>query len=236
MNKKEISKLYRAHLLKSVGKSPSKTRIKEIELLTKNLEKQKNFSIKRLYDKEYSPFWKEIVAYENKSDEIILFQRYIKPPQNGNMASLASGIAIFEMFLAKKFVPMGRVYCVDFSKRMNEKARKFKKKLKIKNVSIITSSVSKTTLRKNSQNVVIARRTGLSKGNQWNRVLKEVNRILRKNSESRFVYTTVKDRYENKKKIKYLLNKAHLDLVDITSFKDRGGDIILMVIAKPIMK
>lgn len=244
MNKRDkirIKNEYCSFLERALGKSPSRKdmlvinkKMNDLNKLSKKtpLYKQK---VKNLYNRELSRFWKKIVAYENKGDEINILLKNVTIPPNSKMASIASGIGLFEMFLAKKLLVDGRITCVDYSKSMNAIAEDLLKKLKLKNVSVITASATKIPINSHTQNIVLARRTGLSSTFLWNKVLLEVSRIIIRNPDSRFIYTVQSNFNKPEAKVKQELCNVGLELIKIDSFKEKDGDVIKIIFAKTIL-
>ena len=235
----EIKKKYADFLEKAVGKAPTKGDMIEIDKRMKELnQKYKKISstnqeVSNLYDKELSVFWDKIVAYENNGSEIELMLKYVNIKPTYKILSLASGIAVFEMFLSKEFLKSGKITCIDISSKMNKIAKSKLKNFKINNVKIIKRTVEELPIKPNSQNLILGRRTGLSSGKLWKQVLKEVSRAIVKNNSSRFIYTVQQDYMNYSKKINKELDKAGLKLIKIDSFKEKDGDKIFMIITKP---
>ncbi len=225
---KTIKEKYQKFLKKTVGKRPSKKRMKEIDLIMNNLKNKNNI----LYNKKLAAIWREIVAYESNPREITLFRKHTFSRKNLKVTSIASGLGIFELFIAKEIIPEGKIILIDSSKSMCKKAREYKKKLKVMNAQISFKDANKTGLKKNTQNLVIARRPGFTKSQKWPGILKEVKRILKEDPKSAFIYTTQKQGNKSKKEIIEELDKAGLKLIKIEEFKEMSGTPIEMIIAK----
>jgi len=231
-----IRKKYKNFLKKTIGKSSTKKemhlisqRMKELDSLSK-VKKPKNQEVKSLYDEELSSFWEKIVSYENKGDEIALLCKNIKLNKSSEMLSIASGISVFEMFIAKEFLTSGKIVCIDFSEGMIKTAKKIVKKAGIKNLELLVADAKKIPAKSNSKDLILARRTGLSDTNDWPKVLKEVKRLLR-DKYSIFVYTVHRDFSKSEEKIKLELKSAGLNFIKKTYFKEKDGDKIEMIIA-----
>jgi SAM-dependent methyltransferase len=237
MNKLRLKRLYKKHLILSVGNKPSRQELSETDEIMRKVNSilDSNSDIQKLYDKKLAKIWPRIVANEPLSDELIILNKFVKIKTNSNITSIASGLGVFEMFLARYFCPKGEIYCIDFSKEMNKKGREISKKMKLKNITFFTASATKLPVRENSQNVVLARRTGLSMKGIWTRVLKEVDRVLIKDEQSRFVYTVQANLLPSKNKIRTSLKKRKLHFISMQAFKESDGTKIALVIAKPLL-
>ena len=138
MDEKIIEEKFKNHLLKTVGKKPSKQDMQDIDKkihlaygeIYDKPDKEEAIT-KEIYDKKLSKLWIKVVANENLAPEVMLFSEYTKVKPNFNIASFASGLSVYELFLAKEIVPLGKVSCIDISDEMNKIARKFAKKLKL---------------------------------------------------------------------------------------------------------
>mgnify|MGYP001578531266 CR=1 FL=1 len=241
MNKRLLKLKFKNHLLKTVGRKPIKKEMIEIERKIKvsygkiyNKPNKEEGVMKKIYDNELSKVWSNVVANEDLSPEVILFSKYTNVKPNSHITSFASGLAVYELFLAKEIVPLGIISCVDISDGMNKIARKFAKKLDQNNIKIITSSVTKTPIKSNSQNIVMARRTGLSKDKKWIKILKEAYRIIKKEEESVFLYTVDKVFNDPIAKIKSNINKANFKLITMKESHSSNEGTVCMIIAKPI--
>lgn len=242
MNKRILKQEFRRHLLKTVGKKPTKKEMIEIERKIKvsygkiyDKPNKEEFVMKKIYDNELSRVWGKVVANEDLSPEVMLFFKSTNVTPNSHITSFASGLAVYELFLAKEIVPLGIVSCIDISGGMNKIARRFAKKLNQNNIKIITSSVTKTPLKSDSQNIVMARRTGLSKDKKWIKILKEAYRIIKKEEDSVFLYTVDKVFNDPITKIKLNLNKAHFKFLNLKESHSSNEGTVCMIIAKPIL-
>jgi len=238
MNTLKLGRLYKKHLIESVGNKPSKNELSEVDEIMEKSHQNLNLNsnIKNLYDKKLAQIWPRIVANENSPDELIILKKFVQIRNNSNITSIASGLGVFEMFLSRYFCPEGEISCIDFSREMNKKGAEISRKIKLKNLKFITASATELPIRDNTQDIVLARRTGLSMKTIWNKVLREVNRVLLKNDKSRFVYTVQANLIPQKEKIKIQLRKNKLDFVSKKEFKESDGTKIAIIIAKPILK
>lgn len=239
MDRKALQLKLKEHLLKTVGKKPSKEEMAEAsKKIHKGYDKiypftDRNESLVGKTYTEISKEWEKVVASETHLSEIILFQKYTKVKPEFKITSLASGLAVYELFLAKEFVPKGFVTCIDISEGMSKKASDFAKKLKQNNVKIVNGSVLNVPLDDNSQDIVLARRTGLSKDKKWIDVLKEARRILKKKETSTFIYTVDKVFNDSLDKIKSNLSKAKFKFVAMEEQHKSNEGTVCMIIAKP---
>ncbi|MBS3077006.1 hypothetical protein J4233_01910 [Candidatus Pacearchaeota archaeon] len=143
MNKKLLKQRFKNHLLKTVGRKPTKKEMVEIERKIKvsygkiyDKPNKEEFVMKKIYDNELSKVWGRVVANEDLSPEVILFSKYTNVTPNSHITSFASGLAVYELFLAKEIVPLGKISCIDISDGMNKIARKFAKKLNQNNIKL----------------------------------------------------------------------------------------------------
>ena len=242
MDLKILKLKFKEHLIRTVGKKSTK---KEMNLVDKKIrlifnkiynkpDKEEAFIIKA-YNEKLSKLWKKVVANETLFQEVLLFYKYTKVKPFFHIASLASGLAVYELFLAKEIVPFGEVSCFDISQEMNKRAKKFAEKLEQTNVKIITASAIKIPLEENSQDIVIARRTGLSNDKNWRIVLKEAYRIIKKNKDSTFLYTVDKRFNVSLKTIKNNLLKSNFNFIALEDFNISKEEIVSMVVARPIV-
>ena len=143
MNKKLLKQRFKNHLLKTVGRKPTKKEMVEIERKIKvsygkiyDKPNKEEFVMKKIYDNELSKVLGRVVANEDLSPEVILFSKYTNVTPNSHITSFASGLAVYELFLAKEIVPLGKISCIDISDGMNKIARKFAKKLNQNNIKL----------------------------------------------------------------------------------------------------
>jgi len=228
---------FKKHLLETVGKEPGK---KEMTLVFRKLKEEysmlygkpnKPLPVIRKSFNSLSAIWPTLVAGTSSFSEITLLTKYAKISRNLNITSIASGLCVFELFLAKEFVPNGKIFCLDLSEEMNKRAKALKRKLKQKNINIVTASATKIPVKSNSQDIVLARRTGLSNDKRWTAVLKEAYRILKKNPSSRFIYTVATDFNKPVKNIKKDMDRAGLEFIAIEKFGVKEKRPAFMIIA-----
>lgn len=238
-----IEQKLKKHLLETVGKKPTKKEMSEIdreisEIFKKVYDKpdKKEGIIREVYNKRLAKLWDKVVATETFPSEIRLLSKYAKIRSNFNIASIASGLGIYELFLAKEFAPKGKVYCLDISSEMSKRGRYFARKLNQRNIKFIVASAIKIPLKSNSQDLVLARRTGLSNDKKWIKVLSEANRIIKKNDEATFVFTVDKSFNKPINKIKEDLLSVNFRFIDMLEFNRRNGinGTVCMIVAKPI--
>ncbi len=235
-----LEERFRKHFLDTVGEIPTDQEMSSVNRIIKEEYKKiydtpdKPIAVTRAsYNKVLSRVWLKVVATTVSFSEIVLLSRYVKFKPYYNIASLASGLCAFELFLAKEFVPDGRIRCIDLSVEMNKQARALARKLKQRNVVITTASATGVPVPSNSQDVVLVRRSGLSNDKRWINVLKESHRILKKTSTSRFVYTVAEDFNKPIKSIKEDLIAAGFEFIAIRKFGVREKAPSFMIIAKP---
>lgn len=233
-----LKKKLKNHLLITVGKVPTKKEMKKVDEEIKPLFAKiyKNWKSIGRYNGKLANLWIKVVANETLAQEVKLLLENTKIRKDSQITSLASGLAVYELFLAREIIPNGEIYCLDNSKYMNKIAKDLAYKLKAKNIKIITTSVTKVPIKTNTQDVVLARRTGLSNDKRWIKVLKESNRIMKKNKYSRFVYTVDKVFNKKIKEIRSDLNKADFEFVTMKTFGRNYKLKVCMIIAKPYTK
>jgi SAM-dependent methyltransferase len=231
---------FRKHFLDTVGKIPTDEEMSSVNKITKEEYRKiydtpdKPVAVTRAsYNKVLSKIWSKVVATTASFSEVVLLSRYVKFKPYYNITSLASGLCVFELFLAKEFVPDGRIRCIDLSVEMNKQARALARKLKQHNIDITTASATKVPVSSNSQDVVLVRRSGLSNDKRWINVLKESHRILKKTRTSRFVYTVAGDFNKPTKSIKEDLLAAGFEFVAMRKFGIKEKAPSFMIIAKP---
>lgn len=236
-----LSEKFKQHLLNTVGATPTKIEIKEIDKKVRksfdkiyNSPNKKPSFLKEEYDKNLSKVWARVVAHEASISEINLFLKYSNIKENSKIVSLASGICVFELFVAKEIANKGNVCCVDISNGMITEAKKFVKKLSLKNVKLIVKDITKLPFNTDSQEIVLARRTGLSNDDRWIEVLKESYRVLKKNEDSRFIYTVDHDFTKPLNLIKKDLSKANLKFIAQDAFLKKDQRRVDMIVAKPL--
>ena len=228
------------HLLKTVGKKPTReemTRINKqfirpaFKKIYDNPDKPPAL-IRSIYDRTLSGIWDKLVADQSSFSEILLLKKYIKSGKYSRITSVASGLAVFELFLAKEFFPDGKILCVDISEGMNRRAEAYKKKLGAKNIDIITASATKLPIKRNSQDIVLIRRSGMSNDRRWNIVLKEARKVLKKKRNSRVIYTADADFTKPLVDIKTDLKRAKFKFVASERFRRGDGKLVEMIVAK----
>lgn len=236
-----LSDKIKRHLIETVGKKPTKKEMNDVDEQIKPIfakiyhspNKASSF-IKKAYDSKLSKLWIKVVANESFLEEIRLFAKFTKIKSNYNLTSLASGLGVYEMFLAREYLQNGKISCIDLSEGMSKIAKEFAKKIKQRNVKIIVASAIKLPIKPNSQDIVLARRTGLSNDKKWIKVLKEANRIIKKENNSTFIFTVDKSFNKSSKEVKSDLKKANFNLITIRDFNRGSENTVSMVVAKPI--
>jgi ubiquinone/menaquinone biosynthesis C-methylase UbiE len=229
-------------MINTVGKKPTK---KEMKLVNQQIKPifakiyahpdRMTEVVRRGYDAKLTKLWKSVVADEYFLEEIKLFLRFTKVKLNYKITSLASGLAVYELFLAKEYVPKGLVSCIEISNEMNKEAKILAKKINQKNIKILTASATKVPIKNDSQDIILARRTGLSNDKKWGEVLNEAYRIIKKTKESSLIITVDKIFNKSPKDVKADLKKANFEFISIKDFR-RSKDALLisMIVAKPI--
>jgi ubiquinone/menaquinone biosynthesis C-methylase UbiE len=183
MNKRALVHHYQDFLKRTVGKPLSKKAMHKLDVHFTEL-----FS-KGCYTKKVASLWKHVVSYETKGDELVLFCKAVPIKPNLHITSVGSGLCVFELFLAEALFPQGKVACFDTSREMNKVAEQIKRKVRATNVRIALASATQLPLRTDSQDIVLARRTGLSSTKTWPLFLDEAWRVLRTSKDSRLIYT-----------------------------------------------
>ncbi|MEK6928269.1 MAG: methyltransferase domain-containing protein [Nanoarchaeota archaeon] len=182
------------------------------------------------YNSEIAELWKKVVSYERNERELKLFLKYSRINKNSEILSLGSGLGVFEAFLTKEVCRTGKIACLDISKEMSKEVLKIKKQLDLKNMKVIVSSATCIKLRKNSFDIVLGRRTGLSMKREWLLVLKEVYKLIKKNESSRFIYTVNSKLLGSREKVEAQLDKFGFKLIKIDYFYEKDGTRIAMVV------
>jgi SAM-dependent methyltransferase len=83
----------------------------------------------------------------------VLKHRLVK--RNSRVLSLASGLGLTELFLAKNFCPKGKVVCLDFSEKLSIEAKKFAAKNKARNVFHVVGDLNNLPLRNQRFDLVL---------------------------------------------------------------------------------
>lgn len=229
------------HIANTVGSIPTGEQMSLVNKITKAEYKKiydvpdKPIAVTRAsYNKVLSKIWPKVVATTASFSEVELLSKYIKFKPYYKVTSLASGLCVFELFLANEFVPKGKIQCIDLSVEMNERARALARKLRQRNIRIITASATKIPISSNSQDLVLARRPGLSNDKRWIKVLKESHRVLKGSRTSRFVYTVAEDFNKPAKDIKEDLLATGFKFIAIRKFGIKEKAPSFMIIAKPV--
>jgi len=223
----DIKKEYMKHLDKVVGKIPSEEEMEKVNRRLDELEFNSDGFDGR-YDKEIAKLWKKVISNDRSAGEMELFLKISNCNTHSKILSLGAGIGAFESFLAKYVVMHGKVVCTDISKEMCNEAIRVKNKLRLKNMDVFVSSAEKIKVDKDKFDIVLARRTGLSMKSAWNKVLKEVHRVLKENKDSRFIYTVKEDLFGDFKRVNKVLNKKGLKLIEIDYFYEKDGTKVAM--------
>lgn len=242
MSKNKLTLKLKNHLLNTVGKKPTKEEMKKINQKIKPIfakiyahPDKITTLVKKGYSAELTNLWIPTVASEFFAPEINLFLKFTKVKPQYKITSLASGLAIYELFLAKEYAPKGKISCIEASSEMNKVARKFARKMKQTNIKIITASAAKIPIRNNSQDIVLARRTGLSNDKRWKTILNEAHRIIKKKEESTLIITIDKTFNKSISQIKSYLKKANFNFIEMKNFKRSLNTLLVsMIIAKPL--
>lgn len=223
----DIKKEYMKHLDKVIGNAPSEKEMEKVNTRLDELEfNSEGFNGK--YDKEIAKLWINVVSNDRSAEEMELFLKLSNCNTHSRILSLGAGIGAFESFLAKYVVVKGKVFCTDISKDMCKENIRIKNKLRLKNMDVFVSSAEKIKVDKDKFDIVLARRTGLSMKSVWNKVLKEVHRVLKENKESRFIYTVKEDLFGDFRKVNKVLNKKGLRLIEIDYFYEKDGTKVAM--------
>lgn len=221
--------MFKAHLVRCVGKSPNGSEMRKIG------KRLKELVLKGVYNDELANLWRKIVAYENGTKEIAMFLKYSNCNKTRNVVSIGSGIGVFESFLAKNVFSKGKVYCVDFSKSMSKQAESIRKGLNLENMKIIVASAKRVPIKSYSADILLYRRTGLSIGKLWPSVLKEARRLIKPEEDSRLIYTVRARSVGGIGNIKKTLRGAGFDFIKLDFFFERDQTKIAMVIARPLI-
>ena len=182
---------FRSFFLSVVGReSTTAERIKlkkQLEVIQKEI-KNPGLSLKRIGElwNQAAKTYKKLIEWRRLQREAEIISAHGGLNPGDSIASIGSGPAILESYIAKRFVPSGRVTCVDISPEMSKLAQKTKEKTHADNLSVLTASGTATGLPVSSQDKVILIQTNLAKTVHWWPLLQEVRRILKKTPESKF--------------------------------------------------
>ena len=111
-----------------------------------------------------------------KGDDLFQFVELMKPEMDQKCADMATGTGFTAIEFAKR---CNKVYAIDGTRHMLEKAEKLALENNLKNVEFVESSVETTPLKDESVDMVTCRRAA-HHFHDKNRFLKEANRILKK--------------------------------------------------------
>ena len=239
-NKKGLKEKLKQHLIKTVGKKPTKKEMKLVnneikpifEKIYAHPEKMTEF-VKTGYDAKLTKLWIPTVANESFIDELSLFFKFTRVKPDYKITSLASGLAVYELFLAREYISRGVISCIEASKEMNKLAKTFARKTNQKNIKILNASATNLPIKNDSQDVVLARRTGLSNDLKWGTVLNEAHRIIKKKKDSTFIFTVDKIFNKSLKEVKIDLKKANFEFITSKDFKrSKDTPLVSMIVAK----
>jgi len=168
--------------------------IESLRMLSAEKEKAKGSlaETRKFYDRhalEFSRMFKPV--FTEKELDAIMRVGNIMP--DDKIASVGSGNAVLESFIAKKLVPKGRVSCVDISKELGLIAKSVAEKSGAKNLSIINGSATHLPFKDSTQDKLLAIQTDLSETPFFRQFLKESRRVLKKNPDSRLVISQPAD-------------------------------------------
>ena len=165
---------------------------------------------------------------------------------NNTIASIGSGLGLYEIYLAKHLVPKGRVRCFDVSSTMVQRASAYAKRAGVKNVEFNEINSHKLPAEDNSANLVmcinafhyISAETGESK------VANELARVADKNNSDTRIFMGFFDgfrEYEERERIKQLFSENGFMLDKKLVLRE--GDLLFglgqleeILIFKPIVK
>ena len=162
--------------------------------------------------------------------------------QRGNInptdaiASIGSGLALSETFIAKNLVPQGTVTCIDVSPEMNRLAMQTKERAGVQNMAVFTRSGTKTGLPAASQDKVIAIRTFLTNTVHWQPLLQETRRIIKKTPDARFILAFESSSSRGTQQVKETLERngfQPVHAITYATFKPLNIES-MMIIAKPV--
>ncbi len=136
---------------------------------------------------QVAPFSEKLLAREAIGHELNLISEHGKIKPSDKIASIGSGRAVHEAFIAKYLAPKGKVTCIDISPEMNKIATQTKEKAQVKNLSILTASGTKTSLPTASQDKVLLMQTVLARTIHLKSLLRESRRIIKETPNARLI-------------------------------------------------
>ena len=235
MDKKKAIK-FKKHLEMCIGKPQKESEMLEVgKRLAEFDEKGSSASVKEAYENKLANLWDKVVAYENDTKEIEMFLSYSNCRKDSVIMSIGSGLGVFESFLAKEVLTSGEIICADFSEVMSKRAEEIKNKLKLENMEIIVASAEKLPIKSGAADIFLARRTGLSIGNLWEKVLKEARRVINPEKDSRLIYTVRASSAGSVEEIKRALKKAGFEFIKQDFFFEKDKTKIAMIVARPMV-
>jgi len=233
---------FRAFFEKVMGRPGSQAEWQQAKNFIKRFESEfdnPNISLERIKAiwNQIAPFYPKVLEPKVMQSEISVIHTHVPIARSDKIASLGSGTAILEAFLAKNFAPNGIVTCVDMSPKMNQIALCTKEKAQAGNMSIVTASATKTGLPKKSQDKVIIAQTNLVRTVHMEKMFKEARRII-KNSPTARLTLSFYAKISNRKALISEINKAlgncgFYSLIAVR-YAQKGKELAIIIIAEPV--
>ncbi len=183
-----------------------------------------------LIAKSYS----KVIEVERLEQEVKCIEKKAPINRADTIASIGSGPAFLEAFIAKKLAPQGKVTCIDLSPEMSKIALQTKTRAKAENMQILTRSGAETKLASASQDKVIIGQTNLTDTIHWNPVLKEARRIIKKGPGSKFILSFAPEKQSQINSVIKSLKKSSFLPEHAIKYASKGNIHAIMIIAKPI--
>ncbi len=182
-----------------------------------------------------APFWKKMVTLDLMEHGLKCIQMHGRIHPTDRIASIGSGLAIQEAFIAKRLVPNGWVSCIDLSLKMCRLARQTREKAQVSNMSVSARSGRRTGLPGASQDKVLLNQAVSAEEIHWLPILKEVRRIIKQSPDARFIFSfTTKDIEKTKEPVLKSLKENGFQKEFAIKYMVSGKQNAIMIIAKPV--
>ena len=182
------------------------------------------------------PFYPNLLHPERLESELSIISRHAAISPTDNIASLGSGPAILEAFIAKNLAFKGQVTCIDISPKFVRMARNLREKLGLKNMKILTGSATAIRLPDSSQDKVVISQTNLADTIHWSQVLMESLRVLKKGPAAKLVLTFASEGRKELPGIFKSLSANGFQREFVRSYAKAGNAEAIIIIASPQAK
>ena len=152
------------------------------------------------------------------------------------IASIGSGTAIFESFVAKEILRNGKMTCVDIAHNMGKEAKKTIARTGAGRISVVTGSATAVPLASASQDKVLAIQTNLPNTIHSNSFFGEARRAIKPAEGSRFIFSFISENKDaDLKEIQENLSRNRFVPLMAVTFAKKGNYLGIAVIARPAL-